>query len=229
MQWICLSIYCRVYWLHMTSKHMRGEKREKKKKLKKQERTRPFWVKSLCLFPLNLRQILSKTFEISGKRGKCLLEAFVWSRETRLKVVGRWRYRRLQTRMKLHCASTYKLQHSSHGFVSLWNYQEDSRDYSCSTTFKGKKNPADKCLIHGQEKGGSRWHFKPHHPLLTICVKRLPRHYLFGEAGFMSRCLPTKNKTTSNESTPFSRWLFVWTVSDWTASNKHQNKWWKLA
>lgn len=26
MQWIFLSIYCRVYWLHMTSKHMRGEK-----------------------------------------------------------------------------------------------------------------------------------------------------------------------------------------------------------
>lgn len=30
MQWIFLSIYCRVYWLHMTSKHMRREKREKK-------------------------------------------------------------------------------------------------------------------------------------------------------------------------------------------------------
>lgn len=30
---IFLSIYCRVYWLHMTSKHMRGEKQREKKQI----------------------------------------------------------------------------------------------------------------------------------------------------------------------------------------------------
>lgn len=38
-QWIFLSIYCRVYWLHMTSKHMRGEKREREKKKKQIQHT----------------------------------------------------------------------------------------------------------------------------------------------------------------------------------------------